>query len=89
MPPKQEPQNTRLWNMVVAQAKQKFRVYPSMAASKWVHEEYTKRGGRFVTSQKDDDRHDRKTGRPTREAKKEDEAKKKAEPKKKAPARKK
>ncbi len=53
MPEKKIPQNSRLWNMIVAQAKAKYRTYPSPAASHWVHKEYEKRGGRFVTSRKD------------------------------------
>jgi len=53
MPEKKIPQNSRLWNMIVAQAKQKYQKYPSPAASSWVHREYAKRGGRFVSSRKD------------------------------------
>lgn len=53
MPEKKIPQNSRLWNMLVSQAKQKYQTYPSPAASAWVHREYEKRGGRFVTSRKE------------------------------------
>ena len=53
MPEKKIPQNSRLWNMIVAQAKQKYQKYPSPAASSWVHREYAKRGGRFVSSRKE------------------------------------
>ena len=49
----QVPSNPKLWNMLVVQAKSKFRVYPSPAASHWVHAEYTKKGGQFVESKKD------------------------------------
>jgi hypothetical protein len=51
--------------MIQNLAKQKFRVYPSLPASKWMHEEYIKRGGTFVESRKQDNRHDRKTGKET------------------------
>ena len=36
--------------MLIAQAKTRFRVYPSPAASHWVHKEYLEQGGRFVES---------------------------------------
>ena len=71
----QVPQNPRLWEMLVAQAKQKFQTYPSLPASKWVHAEYVKRGGIFVDSKKKDTRHDRR-GELTASSKKEDAAKK-------------
>lgn len=71
------PQNPRLWEMLVQQAKQKFPTYPSLPASKWVHNEYVKRGGIFVDSKKKDTRHDRR-GQLTHDAKKEDDAKKKS-----------
>ncbi len=48
----QVPANQKLWNMLIAQAKTRFRVYPSLAASRWVHETYVKEGGRFVSSEK-------------------------------------
>jgi hypothetical protein len=70
------PQNPRLWEMLVAQAKQKFQTYPSIPASKWVHSEYVKRGGTFVESKKKDTRHDRR-GKLTSEGKKEEARKKK------------
>lgn len=66
------PQNPRLWEMLVAQAKQKFRTYPSIPASKWIHTAYVERGGRFVDSKKKDVRHD-KRGRLTNSGKKEQE----------------
>lgn len=62
--------------MLVNQAKQKYREYPSLPASKWIHDEYVKRGGTYVTSKKQDTRHDRR-GRPTKQGKKEEEAKEK------------
>lgn len=46
------PTNQRLWNSLVVQAKAKFKTWPSIPASKWVHKEYTQRGGRFVDSKK-------------------------------------
>ena len=46
--PKQLPANPKLWNMYVAQAKSRFRVYPSPAAAHWVHSRYAQVGGKFV-----------------------------------------
>jgi len=48
----QVPANPKLWSMLTAQARAKFRVYPSPAASHWVHKEYVQKGGRFVDSRK-------------------------------------
>jgi hypothetical protein len=45
----QEPANLRLWNMIILQAKMRFQKYPSPGASHWVHEQYIKHGGQFVT----------------------------------------
>lgn len=53
--PKQLPANPKLWNMYVAQAKAKFRVYPSPAAAHWVHSHYAQVGGQFVNSEKEID----------------------------------
>lgn len=50
--PKQLPANPKLWNMYVAQAKSRFRVYPSPAAAHWVHTRYVQVGGKFVDSEK-------------------------------------
>ena len=44
------PTNQRLWNSLVVQAKSKFKTWPSIPASKWVREQYTQKGGRFVDS---------------------------------------
>jgi hypothetical protein len=41
--------------MYVAQAKSKFRVYPSPAAAHWVRSHYSQVGGKFVDSAKDID----------------------------------
>ena len=43
----QVPNNQRLYAMVVFQAKQKYRVYPSPGASHWVHKRYLELGGKF------------------------------------------
>ena len=51
-------------------AKPKFHPYPPIPASKWLHAEYTKRGGTFVSSRKEDTRHD-KAGNETHKGKKE------------------
>lgn len=53
--PKQLPANPKQWNMIVAQARTKFRTYPSPAAAHWVHSHYVQLGGKFVTSKKDID----------------------------------
>jgi hypothetical protein len=53
--PKQIAANPRLWNMYVAQAKAKFRVYPSPAAAHWVHSHYAQVGGKFVTKESEID----------------------------------
>lgn len=44
----QVPANAKLWAMLTAQARAKFRIYPSPAASHWVHHEYVQKGGKFV-----------------------------------------
>ena len=43
------PSNPKLWQMLVLQAKAKFPKYPSLPASKWIHQEHVKKGGQFVT----------------------------------------
>ena len=53
--PKQYPANPKLWNMMVAQAKARFRVYPSPAAAHWVHSHYSQLGGGFVGKESDVD----------------------------------
>ena len=53
--PHQEPANPKLWNMLTAQARAKFRTYPSPAAAHWVHSRYVQLGGRFVSSKKEVD----------------------------------
>jgi len=53
--PKQEPANPKLWNMLTAQARSKFRTYPSPAAAHWVHSRYVQLGGRFVPNKSDVD----------------------------------
>ena len=50
--PKQHPANPKLWNMLTAQARSKFRTYPSPAAAHWVHSHYVQLGGNFVPSKK-------------------------------------
>jgi len=45
----QEPANPRLWQMIIMQAKMRFSKYPSPGASHWVHSQYIKHGGQFVT----------------------------------------
>lgn len=46
------PQNQKLWNMLVSQAKTKFHTWPSLPASKWVHKQYVEHGGQFVKESK-------------------------------------
>ena len=45
------PANEKLYAMVVTQAKQRYRVYPSPGASHWVHRRYLELGGRFVDTE--------------------------------------
>ena len=73
------PQNPKLWEMLVKQARTRFHPYPSLPASKWIHREYVRRGGTFVMSRKEDSRH--KEGRLTREGKKEQKEHRKEEEK--------
>jgi hypothetical protein len=56
--------------MLQIQAKAKFKTYPSIPASRWVHNEYVQRGGTFVASKKEDTRHN-KSGQETGSGKKE------------------
>lgn len=42
------PADTALYSSVVAEARRKFDVWPSVYASSWVVREYKKRGGRYV-----------------------------------------
>lgn len=42
-----KPNNPSLWNSVKAQAKRKFKVYPSAYANGWVVQEYKRRGGKY------------------------------------------
>lgn len=44
------PTNERLWNSLVIMAKAKFKSWPSIPASKWVHQQYVQKGGRFADS---------------------------------------
>ena len=41
------PKNTRLYNKVKTEAKDKFERYPSLYASSWIVREYKKRGGEY------------------------------------------
>jgi hypothetical protein len=45
--------NQKLYAMVVTQAKQKYRIYPSPGASHWVHKRYLELGGKFIDSEKE------------------------------------
>ena len=53
--PKQFPANPKQWNMIVAQARSKFRTYPSPAAAHWVHTHYVQLGGKFVNKESEVD----------------------------------
>lgn len=55
----QIPANQRLWDLLIQRAKHRFNVYPSPAASHWVHQEYVNAGGQFVKSRKDMKKSDR------------------------------
>lgn len=43
------PSNQKLWNMLTVQARAKFEKWPSLPASRWVHQQYVQKGGRFVS----------------------------------------
>lgn len=73
------PRNPRLWQMLTQEAKARFTKFPSLPASKWIHNEYVKRGGTFVASQKQDERHN-KRGQLTREGKREKKVEKQTKP---------
>ena len=78
--PKQLPANPKLWNMYVAQAKTRFRVYPSPAAAHWVHAHYAQSGGRFVQSKKQIDPRFRDYVQEAKEKKEEQQKKKVTKP---------
>jgi hypothetical protein len=46
-----QPLNKALWNMLITQARAKFGTWPSLPASRWVHQQYVQRGGQFVAKQ--------------------------------------
>lgn len=50
MKKKNVPANRALYSRVKAEAKRKFRVYPSVYANSWLVREYKKRGGRYRIS---------------------------------------
>lgn len=44
------PLNQRLWDSLVVMAKSRFKTWPSMPASRWVHEQYVQKGGKFASA---------------------------------------
>lgn len=52
----QLPVNQKLYAMVVSQAKQKYRIYPSPGASHWVHQRYLELGGKFQDPAEENDK---------------------------------
>lgn len=48
--PSQVPVNKRLWDSLVVMAKAKYGTWPSLPASKWVHEQYVQKGGKFASA---------------------------------------
>ena len=42
------PTNKKLYSRVKAEAKKKFKVWPSAYASAWLTREYKKRGGKYA-----------------------------------------
>lgn len=56
----QIPANTKMWDMLIAQAKTKFDKWPSPTASNWVHSKYVQLGGKFVESTRELNRKERK-----------------------------
>jgi hypothetical protein len=49
------PKNTRLYDSVKKDAKNKFEHYPSLYASSWIVREYKKRGGTYTGKKPDKD----------------------------------
>lgn len=47
MPQSPTPKNTRLYNKIKGEAKDKFERYPSLYASSWIVREYKNRGGEY------------------------------------------
>lgn len=43
------PANQKLWDMLVVQARAKFAKWPSLPASRWVHQQYAQKGGKFIS----------------------------------------
>jgi len=78
--PTQEPANPKLWNMLTAQARSKFRTYPSPAAAHWVHARYVQMGGQFVKSKKEVDPRFRDYVHEAQEKKEEQQKKKVTKP---------
>jgi hypothetical protein len=52
----QVPLNKKLYDMVVFQAKRKYKTYPNPGASHWVHKRYVELGGRFEDTSEDSKR---------------------------------
>ena len=50
--PLRKPKNMTLYNHVKAEAKKKFKVWPSAYGSGWLSKEYTRRGGTYTGSRK-------------------------------------
>jgi hypothetical protein len=50
MAQKAVPINKALYNRVKAEAKRKFKVYPSAYANGWLVQEYKRRGGKYRTT---------------------------------------
>lgn len=44
-----KPTNMALYNRVKAEAKRKYKVWPSAYASGWLVQEYKRRGGKYTT----------------------------------------
>ena len=50
MKTKNVPMDKALYSRVKADAKRKFKVYPSVYSNSWLVREYKKRGGKYRTS---------------------------------------
>ena len=48
-----EPENPELWQRAIAEAKKRFKVYPSAYANAWASRWYKQRGGKWRSSTKD------------------------------------
>ena len=58
-----KPTNMTLYNRVKAEAKRKYKVWPSAYASGWLVQEYKRRGGKYTTESKKKSRSRRRSSK--------------------------